>query len=288
MNDVRIFNEKVEVVLPQIPAESVRIVVTSPPYNIGKRYGDYKDDMPRDSYLRWSRDYLTELLRVVRHEDGHLFLNVGAIPVDPLIPYDVLRMAVEAGWKLQNRIVWVKSIAVSDTLSYGHFKPINSPRFLNDVHEHIWHLMPRADGPLLEDEQEDIWHLTPTGSSPVERKAPGVGVAYQDQTNAKRWANGSDGRRCAGNAWYIPYETVQATEDKQHPCPFPYALPARALRLAGVKHGEWVMDPFMGRGTTGEAAIDLGAKFCGIDLDAGYCAVADKNLRTRTRIAPPQ
>ena len=249
-------------ILPQLTDESIRVTVTSPPYNIGKRYGDYKDKLPRDTYLKWSFAYLKELFRITRREDGHLFLNVGAIPVDPMIPYDVLQEAIKAGWKLQNRIVWVKSIAVSDTLSYGHFKPINSPRFLNDC-------------------QEDIWHLTPTGSSPLERKAEGVGVAYQDQSNAKRWANGADGRRCAGNAWYIPYKTVQSSEQKEHPCPFPYELPLRCMRLAGLQPEEWAFDPFMGRGTTGEAALDLGASFAGIDQEESYCVLAEANLNRR-------
>lgn len=263
---LRLFHAEVLDVLPQVTTDSIQVVVTSPPYNVGKAYGVYKDDQPRDSYLKWSHDYLKELLRIVK-PDGHLFLNVGAIPSDPTIPYDVLTEARRAGWVLQNRILWVKSIAVNDTLSYGHFKPINSPRFLNDTNE-------------------EIWHLTPTGKSPVDRKAEGVGVAYQDPSNAKRWANGSDGRRCAGNSWFIPYKTVNASEDKEHPCPFPPALPLRCLRLAGIKPGEWVLDPFMGRGTTGEMALDLGANFAGIDMEEEWYRVAEANLQRRVDTLP--
>lgn len=258
MSNLRLFRADCMTVLGETAPGSIHTVVTSPPYNLGKSYGTYTDDLPRESYMRWCRDWLSLLLKAVR-PDGHLFLNIGASPSDTMIPYDVLQEAVKAGWKLQNRILWVKHIAVSETQSFGHFKPINSPRFMNDLHE-------------------EVWHLTPAGKSPIERKAEGVGVAYQDASNAKRWANGGDGRRCAGNAWFIPYSTVQASEQKEHPCPFPLELPLRCLRLAGVKEGDWVLDPFMGRGTTGEAALTLGANFAGIEQEQQWFDVARRNL----------
>lgn len=256
---LRLFHADCLDVIGQIPLHTLKAVVTSPPYGIGKRYSDTNDDkMPRAAYLAWCLDWLRSLYRAMA-EDGHLFLNMGGTPSDPTVPYDVLTQALAAGWRLQNAITWVKSIAMSDTLSYGHFKPISSPRYLNDC-------------------TEIIWHLTPLGKSPIERKAPGVGVAYQDPSNAKRWANGADGRRCAGNAWYLPYQTVQSSEQKEHPCPFPLELPLRCLRLAGVGEGDWVLDPFMGRGTTGEAALKLGAHFAGIEKEQQWFDVAQANL----------
>ena len=267
---LRLFHADCLEVIGQIPIQTIKAVVTSPQYNIGKAYGPDNDDkLPRPAYLAWCREWLRGLFLAVAG-DGHLFLNVGAIPSDTTIPFDVLAVAIKEGWVLQNSISWIKSIAVSDSLSYGHFKPINSPRYLNDC-------------------VEMIWHLTPLGKSPIHRKAEGVGVAYQDPANAKRWANGADGRRCAGNAWYLPYQTVQSSAQKEHPCPFPLELPLRCLRLAGVGEGDWVLDPFMGRGTTGEAAHMLGANFAGIENERQWFDIAEANLaklRDKNEILP--
>jgi site-specific DNA-methyltransferase (adenine-specific) len=258
-SSLRLFHADCLSIIGQIPLHTLKAICTSPPYNLGKVYGpNVGDKMPRGTYLEWCHEWLRGLCLTVAG-DGHLFLNVGGIPSDPTIPYDVLAEAIKAGWKLQNHITWVKSIAVSDTLSYGHFRPVTSPRFVNDC-------------------VEEIWHLTPLGKSPIERKAEGVGVAYQDPGNAKRWANGADGRRCAGNAWFLPYKTVNASEQKEHPCPFPLELPLRCLRLAGVGPGDWVLDPFMGRGTTGEAALKLGASFAGVELEQEWFTRAEANL----------
>lgn len=249
-------------VIPRIADESLDIVVTSPPYNLKKAYGEAcKDNMPRADYMAWTQRWLKALLPKVKPATGHLFLNVSGKPTDPMIPYDVLMEARAAGWVLQNPFVWVKSIAISDRQSFGHLKPINSERFTNDV-------------------IECIWHLTPTGNSPIQRKAEGVGVAYQDQSNATRWNSGSDGRRCAGNAWFIPYKTVQGSDQKEHPCPYPMELPLRCMRLAGVVPEEtWVYDPFMGRGTTGEAAAQLGANFAGSEMVETWYHVAEANMK---------
>src|SRR5207248_11476733 len=90
-------------------------------------------------------------------------------------------------------------------VSRGHFKPSTSRRFLNDC-------------------QEYIFHLTPEGKTPLERLA--LGVPYQDKTNIARWSHthGRD-RRCRGNTWFIPYETIQRREkERPHPATFPVQL----------------------------------------------------------------
>src|SRR5512141_1631584 len=67
---------------------SVDVIVTSPPYNIGVRYGRYNDGIPREDYLKWMREW-GRLVRRVLKPDGSLFLNIGSKPSDPWIPYDV-------------------------------------------------------------------------------------------------------------------------------------------------------------------------------------------------------
>ena len=68
--------------LARLEADSVDVIVTSPPYNLGIRYRSYDDTLPRQAYLRWTRRWLRAVARVLA-PDGSLFLNVGAKPTDP-------------------------------------------------------------------------------------------------------------------------------------------------------------------------------------------------------------
>ncbi len=142
-------------VLPELEAQTVGIVVTSPPYNLGIKYRSYKDDMPRREYLNWTDRWIRAVSRVLAPQ-GSLFLNVGAKPTDPWIPLEVAQVA-RRRLKLQNTIHWVKSIAIdreaaggkrlSEDVAVGHYKPINSERFVNDCHEYIFHFSPGGQEP---------------------------------------------------------------------------------------------------------------------------------------------
>src|ERR1700761_4357828 len=122
--------------LAELPADSVDVCVTSPPYNIGVAYRTYRDRMPRAAYLDWLGEVGRAIHRVLKPA-GSFFLNVGSIGSDPWIASEAGRAMGEA-FVLQNHIVWVKSLSIGgDTI--GHFKPISSPRFLNHNHEAIFH-----------------------------------------------------------------------------------------------------------------------------------------------------
>ena len=163
----------------------------------------------------------------------------------------------EIGWVLENEILWVKSIAI-DEVTTGHFKPINSPRFLSQTHEFVF-------------------HLTKTGDLPIDRLA--IGVPYMDKSNLKRWKGVANDLRCAGNSWFIPYETSQESrKSKLHPATFPSELPRKCLLLAGVTPGCTVLDPFCGTGTTLVVAEALGARAVGIDLSRTFLEVTASRL----------
>ncbi|MDG2122564.1 MAG: site-specific DNA-methyltransferase, partial [Verrucomicrobiales bacterium] len=195
-----------------LPGESIDLVVTSPPYNIGINYSKYKDDLDRGEYLQWSRSWVEEAKRLLK-PDGSLFLNVGASPKNPFLPYE-LALALRDILTLQNTFHWIKSITVESRdgaqTSAGHFKPINSKRFVNDCHEFVF-------------------HFTKTGDVPLDRRA--AGVPYQDKSNIARWGHtGGVDRRCRGNTWFIPYETIKSRDrDRPHPASFPPALAERCI-----------------------------------------------------------
>jgi site-specific DNA-methyltransferase (adenine-specific) len=239
--------------LAALAAESVDVCVTSPPYNIGVAYRSYQDRMPRAAYLDWLGEVGGAICRVLKPA-GSFFLNVGGTGSDPWIGTDAAR-AMGAAFTLQNHIAWVKSLSIgADTV--GHFKPINSPRYLNHNHE-------------------AIFHFTKTGRVAIDRLA--VGVPFKDKSNIARWGHARD-RRCAGNVWFIPYETVKSRAQKfDHPAGFPVDLPRRCIQLHGVS-GPVVLDPFLGAGTTLVAAQQLGASGIGFEMDGEYAERAAQRL----------
>ena len=240
-------------VLPTLAPASVDVVLTSPPYNVGTDYHSYDDRKPRDQYLQWMHDVGT-LLRAVLKPAGSFFLNIGSTNQDPWLTFDVAN-ALRPLFALQNHITWVKSISIGQD-SVGHFKPINSRRFLNQNHE-------------------AILHFTHDGEVPIDRLA--IGVPFKDKSNILRRGHAQD-LRCAGNCWFIPYETVQAKWQKfNHPAAYPVELPTRCLKLHGVKEAV-VLDPFLGAGTTLVAAERLGHRGIGIELDQQYADAAMARL----------
>jgi site-specific DNA-methyltransferase (adenine-specific) len=261
-------------ILSTLKPGSIGAIVTSPPYNLGIRYRSYDDGRPRAEYLRWTEEWV-QAARQSLARDGSLFLNVGAKPKDPWTALDVAQ-AVRPHLELQNIIHWVKSIAIekslagaraglADDLAVGHYKPINSGRFINDCHEFVF-------------------HFSPEGHTPIDRTA--VGVKYQDQSNVKRWQRAGSGLRCRGNTWFLPYDTIQSRdEERPHPATFPWRLPAYCLRLHGMKRVGVAADPFLGLGSSAVACAKLGLNFIGIELDEHYLKEAIARTRSELNTA---
>ena len=144
-------------------------------------------------------------------------------------------------------------------MAVGHYKPINSERFVNDCHEFVF-------------------HFTRDGRTPLDRTA--IGVPYQDASNVARWRSGGENRRCRGNTWFIPYETIQSRDkDRPHPATFPPRLPEYCFKLHGLPRLKLAMDPFLGLGSSAVAAAELDVDFVGIEMDAHYLKEAIARVR---------
>ncbi len=248
-----------------MPDESIDIVVTSPPYNLGIDYGTYDDTKDRSSFVTWCQDWASEVHRLLKN-DGSFFLNVGAAPANPLLPHQLLLALTESRpeFILQNTFHWVKSITIQtrkgETISAGHFKPINSKRYVNDCHEYLF-------------------HLSKNGTVPLNRRD--AGVEYADKSNIARWGHtGGQDKRCRGNTWFIPYDTIKSRDkDRPHPATFPVGLVEQCLKLHGLQDDTHLLDPFLGIGTSAVAAYRMKVPhFTGFDIDENYLAVAKERL----------
>jgi len=234
---------------------SVDVIVTSPPYNIGVNYNEYDDKIPRDQYLNWLGHW-AKIAKEVLKDDGSIFLNIGSKPSDPWVPFEVA-LEMRKHFVLQNVIHWIKSIYIEHEsygekveLNVGHYKPINSKRYINDTHEYVF-------------------HLTKHGNVELDRLS--IGVPYKDQSNIARWSSGKYGLRCRGNSWYIPYKTIQSRlKDRPHPASYPAELAKMCIQLHGIEKTELVMDPFLGIGNTAIACKELDKNFVGFEIDKVY------------------
>lgn len=241
--------------------ESVDVIVTSPPYNIGVKYNSHDDNMEFELYLNWMDEFGKAAKRVLK-DKGSLFFNIGDRASDELKAFDVAKKINNKNLRLQNTIHWIKSIAVpEENINIGHYKPINSKLYLNNLHEYIFHFTKNKD---------------------VEVDKLAIGVPYADKGNITRWKSVKADLRDRGNIWYIPYETVAS--EKEHPAAFPKRLPEMCIKLHGHNKNTVVLDPFSGSGTTCVVAKEMGCKYIGFEIDKGYKHISELKLGQTTML----
>lgn len=254
-----------------ISDKSIDVVVTSPPYNIGTRYSNYNDSVPREEYLSWLESVVMKIKDKMA-ESASFFLNIGSSPTNPWGPFEVAFMLKEHFY-LQNVIHWIKSIYIVNEsygerleVNVGHYKPINSDRFLNDTHEYIFHL---------------------TKSNKVKLDRLAIGIPYKDTGNIRRWNSGSKNLRCRGNTWYVPYKTINSRDNERpHPASFPPEIAEMCIRLHGVESVKKAMDPFMGIGNTALSCMKLGVACVGFEIDQEYYATSLRLISEREGPSP--
>ncbi|MDH7593440.1 MAG: site-specific DNA-methyltransferase [Methanomicrobiales archaeon] len=258
--------------LRSLPAASVDVIVTSPPYNIGVKYRTYDDRKAPEEYIAWMREIASECRRVMK-EDASFFLNIGGTLSNPWFPMEIALRSFRDQLQLQNLIHWIKSIAIPmeymksqyleirRDLMIGHYKPVNSERYHHDAHEFIFHFTKYGD---------------------VKLKKLNIGVPYQDKSNVGRWKSAKSDLRDRGNVWFIPYDTIQTK--REHPAVFPVRLAEMCILdhgkggSDGGMTGLLVLDPFMGIGSTAVACINLDVNFIGFEIDETYIRIANERI----------
>ncbi len=225
-----------------IPDGVVDLVVTSPPYNVGKNYATHDDCLSMEEYLAMLEQVWRECYRVLA-PGGRIAINVAGVDRKPYLPlhaYITLQMN-RLGFQMRGEIIWNKGASVGVSTAWGSWCSPSNPT-LRDLHEYI-----------LVFSKED-WRMRHRGETDL---TPEEFVTYTK------------------SIWEFP--TVSAKK-VGHPAPFPLELPSRLIKLYTYK-GDVVLDPFNGSGTTCQAAALLGRRWIGVDLDPGYCALAEKNMR---------
>lgn len=207
-------------VLKSLPENSIDLCITSPPY---KSKDGFSEDLMFDTF--------TETYRLQRN-NSLFFLNFGSLAEDKFRPFKVCQLAIEAGYILNDTIIWIKN----------HYKPIQGKRRLNNLTEFIFL--------LYKNKMPELDRLA-------------IGIPYADKSNAKRFNGGID-LHCGGNVWYIDYPTINKASQKAHPDRFPLELPQRCIKLCGYPVQK-VLDPFCGAGTVGIACKELKKDFIGIE-----------------------
>ena len=233
-----------------IPDGSVQLVVTSPPYNLGK---EYEDPMGIDAYLEWQSEVIEECVRVVGSRGsicwqvGHYVSRGEVFPLDTLM-YHAFK---SRGLRLRNRIVW----------HYEH--GLHCRRRLSGRYETInW--WTKTD--------DYVWHLDPIR---VPSKEPGK--RYHRGPNVGQISSNPLGKN-PSDVWIIPNVKNSHPEKTIHPCQFPVEL-AERLVLALSKPGDIVLDPHMGVGSTVVAAIKNRRIGYGCDVSEKYVEVALERIR---------
>lgn len=231
--------------LASMPSKIAQLVVTSPPYNIGKKY-ERRLKLPQ--YLQQQRTVINECIRVLR-PTGSICWQVGNYTdKGAIIPLDIALYPIfaDAGLKMRNRIVW-------------HFEHgLHCSRRLSGRYELIlW--FTKSD--------DYVFNLDPLR---IPQKYPGK--KYFKGPKAGQYSCNPKGKN-PGDLWVIPNVKHNHVEKTIHPCQFPIELIER-LVLGMTNKDDLVLDPFMGVGTTAVAAIRHGRRAAGAEVDSEYCALA--------------
>ena len=229
--------------------KSVQLIITSPPYNIGKSYEIKK---PLDEYLEDQKKTLIECVRILK-EKGSICWQVGNfVKKSEIIPLDIpiYNICEKLGLKLRNRIVW----------HYEHGLHANK-RFSGRYETILW--FTKSDN-----------YTFNLDSVRVPQKYPGK-IAYQG-INKGKYSGNIKGKN-PSDVWIFPNVKSNHKEKTIHPCQFPVEL-AERLVLSLSKKNDIVLDPYMGVGTTLIAALKNDRKAAGSEIKKNYV-----NL-TKTRI----
>jgi site-specific DNA-methyltransferase (adenine-specific) len=228
-------------VLKKFPPNCMHLMVTSPPYNVGK---EYDEDLTLFEYLDFLAKVMKEVYRTLVWGGRVCFniANLGRKPYIPLHKY-IIDAFEKIGFLMRGEIIWYKGDAIAgSSTAWGTWKSAVNPT-LRDTHEYI--------------------------------------LVFSKGTFERKKKNGQENTisreefiEFTKSVWSFSPESAT---NVGHPAPFPIELPYRCIQLYTFQ-GDVVLDPFVGSGTTCIAAAMTGRHFVGIDIDESYVKMAKKRI----------
>lgn len=231
--------------MQNIPANCIHLMVTSPPYNVGK---EYDEDLDLNEYLSLLHDVLSETYRVLV-EGGRACINIANVGRKPYIAYHkhVIDLMAELGFLMRGEVIWNKGAGAGGSTAWGSWCSPKNPT-LRDVHEYI---LIFSKGRFDRDSS--------TGRSTIEKSE------FLEFTKSIWTFSPASARR------------------EGHPAPFPFELPYRLIQLYTYE-GDVVLDPFCGIGTTCVAALRTGRHYVGFDCEERFVRIARERMRNAAAV----
>jgi len=226
--------------MTELPDCSVHLMVTSPPYNVGK---EYDADLSLEEYLSFLQRVWKETYRVLV-PGGRMCINVANLGRKPYIPLHafIFTDLLHLGFLMRGEIIWNKAASASPSTAWGSWKSAGNPT-LRDVHEYILVFC-----------KDTFKRQNP------EKRANTITRDEFLEYNKSVWNFAAEPARKVG-----------------HPAPFPVELPRRLIQLYTFE-GEVVLDPFMGSGQTAIAAVKSDRRYVGYEIDEKYVRLAIQRI----------
>jgi len=225
----------------ELADNSVHLMVTSPPYNVGK---DYDKDLSLEEYLAFLKRVWAETYRVLV-PGGRAGINIANLGRKPYIPLHlfILRDMIDIGFLMRGEIIWDKGASASSSTAWGSWQSATNPT-LRDTHEYIL--------------------VFSKGNFRREKLGGRVDTISKEEF-----------LEFTKSVWTFPAESAKKIG---HPAPFPLELPYRLIQLYTFKD-EVVLDPFMGSGQTALAALKAERHFIGYEINRDYLELGRKRIR---------
>jgi len=227
--------------MTELPDCSVHLMVTSPPYNVGK---EYDQDLSLEEYLSFLQRVWKETRRVLV-SGGRMCVNVANLGRKPYIPLHayIAEQATGLGFLMRGEIIWNKAASASPSTAWGSWKSAGNPT-LRDVHEYILVFC-----------KDTFKRQNPS------KRASTISRDEFLEYNKSVWNFAAEPARKIG-----------------HPAPFPVELPRRLIQLYTFEN-EIVLDPFMGSGQTAIAAVRSSRHYIGYEIDQKYVNLANRRFQ---------
>ena len=239
-NDVNRLYCKSSEAMDEIPDNSIHLMITSPPYNVGK---EYDNDLTLEEYSTLLTNVLSQTYdKLVT--GGRACINIANIGRKPYIPLHamIIEIMIDLGYLMRGEIIWDKSASAGGSCAWGSWMSASNP-VLRDFHEYILVFSKESYSKNKKQEKRDT----------IERD------------EFIQWTK---------SIWTFPAVNAKKIG---HPAPFPVELPHRLIKLYSYE-GDVVLDPFCGSGTTCIAAIQNNRKYIGYDIKEEYIGLAEKRI----------